>query len=833
MTLDLPTERSAARVPQATYRLQFHEGFRLRDALVLVPCLHQLGITHLYASPLCMARPHSTHGYDTCDFSRLNPELGTEADLAELVRALRAHHMGLVLDIVPNHMGVGGPENRWWWDVLARGPESLFAGYFDIDWNSPDPRLRGKVLVPVLHDRYQAVLAKGELQIEGGDDSFRLRYGESVFPISAASLKTAAINPAELNAIPEALDALIEKQFYRLTWFRLGDSELNYRRFFNITNLAGLCVEREQVCAEVLTLAQQWARRGWVDGFRVDHADGLRDPEAFLHQLKSVAPNAWIVVEKILEPDESLPASWPVAGTTGYEFLNRAGELFIDSEGAKPLTDVYARFTGNTMDYSELARLKKRVALQTLLAAEVERLTRLLVRLAAKYWRFRDFTGQELRGALTELAACFPVYRSYARPEKGQVDGADASRITQAAGDARRNRPDLPPESFELLSQLLLLQERGDLESEFVARFQQLSAPAMAKGVEDTAFYCYNRFVALNEVGGDPGRFGGGVDEFHQFCLRCQTRWPAAMLATSTHDTKRSEDVRARLSLLSEIPKTWSEAVFRWSAMNKRYRHDGWPDRNAEYLYYQTLVGAWPLPATRALAYMQKAAHEAGEHTCATSPNANYDAALRQFVTATLADAGFLQDLENFVAPLLKPGCINSLAQTILKLAAPGVPDVYQGTELWDLSTADPDNRRPVDFALRQQLLVKAAAVSAEQAWREWPSGLPKLWLIHRALKLRARRPDWFGAAAGYEALTASGYAARHVVAFKRGESLIAVAPRLVIGLRDEWRDTIMEMPAGNWRNELTDDPIPPGPALLRDLLRKFPVALLAREEKP
>jgi (1->4)-alpha-D-glucan 1-alpha-D-glucosylmutase len=355
----------------------------------------------------------------------------------------------------------------------------------------------------------------------------------------------------------------------------------------------------------------------------------------------------------------------------------------------------------------------------------------------------------------------------------------------------------------------------------------------MAKGVEDTAFYCFNRFVALNEVGGNPGDFGVGVDEFHEFCRRQQTCWPTSQLASSTHDTKRSEEVRARLSLLSEIPKIWGEAVFRWSAMNERHRHDGWPDRNAEYLYYQTLVGAWPLPVKRALAFMQKAAHEAKEYTDAADPNASYDAALRQFIIATLDDSKFLEDLENFVAPLLQPGYVNSLAQTLLKLAAPGVPDIYQGTELWDLSLVDPDNRRPVDFTLRQQLLAKATTLSAEEAWKEWPSGLPKLWLIRRMLKLRERHPDWFGATAGYEAIVARGHARQHVIAFKRGESVIALAPRLVIGLRNDWRDTSIELPPGNWRNELTGELMPPGPAALGDLMRKFPVALLTKEENP
>ena len=355
----------------------------------------------------------------------------------------------------------------------------------------------------------------------------------------------------------------------------------------------------------------------------------------------------------------------------------------------------------------------------------------------------------------------------------------------------------------------------------------------MAKGVEDTAFYCFNRFVALNEVGGDPARFGRGVDEFHQFCRRQQTEWPASMLASSTHDTKRSEDVRARLSLLSEIPRTWRDAMGRWSAMNQRHRRHDWPDSNAEYLYYQTLVGAWPLSEARALAYMQKAAHEAKEYTNDIEGNADYESALCNFVRATLADSDFVADLESFVTPLIKPGCINSLALTLLKLAAPGVPDIYQGTELWDLSLVDPDNRRPVDFALRQRLLAKAATLSAEEAWRDWPSGLPKLWLIHRVLKVRARQPDWFGATAGYDALTARGTASDHVVAFKRGENLIALAPRLVIGLRDDWGDTTLELPPGTWHNELTGEALPRKYVPVSVLLGKFPVALLVREENP
>jgi (1->4)-alpha-D-glucan 1-alpha-D-glucosylmutase len=818
-------------VPRATYRLQFHEGFRLNDALALVPYLHALGISHLYASPLFKARPHSTHGYDICDFTQLNPELGTEADMEELVHALRARGMGLVLDIVPNHMGIGGPENRWWWDVLEHGPDSPFAKYFDIDWNPPDPRLRGKVLFPILGDRYNRLLARRELQVETREDTCLLRYGENIFPINAGSLKTMGAGLEELNANPDALDGLLEKQFYRLAWHGRGDTELNYRRFFNITTLPGLCMEDKEVFQKAFALTRQWLQRGWLDGLRVDHPDGLRDPQQFLERLKKLAPHAWIVVEKILEPGESLPTSWPVAGTTGYDFLNCVMGLFIDPNGTRPLSDLYRIFSGNTSDYGSLARGKKRFILRKMLAAEVEHLAGQLLNIAAGTWRYRDATREELSGALIELIACFPIYRTYARPESGTVNGSDAHAVAQATAEAQRQRPDLPPELFELLSNLLLLQQQGNAESDFVARFQQVSAAAMAKGVEDTAFYCFNRFIALNEVGGNPGRFGVSVDEFHQFCQEQQNHWPNSMRASSTHDTKRSEDVHARLNVLSEMPGAWREAVCRWSVLNEKHHRHCWPDANAEYLYYQTLVGAWPLSNERALAYMEKATHEAKEHTQWSEKNAEYDAAMAEFVTATLADAEFVKDLESFLNPLLKPACINSLAQTLLKLTAPGVPDIYQGTELWDLSLVDPDNRRPVNFAERQSLLAKAAALSSEEAWSQWQSGIPKLWLFRRVLNLRAQRPDLFASSAKYEPLTAQGQAAAHVVALKRAESLIAVVPRLILGLHDNWTDTFLELPSGEWHNELTGEILSQPGILLSGLLNKFPVALLVRKE--
>ncbi|HTA30622.1 MAG TPA: malto-oligosyltrehalose synthase, partial [Candidatus Cybelea sp.] len=665
-------------VPNATYRLQFNRDCTLAQACALVSYLGDLGVSHIYASPLLKAVPGSRHGYDICDFQELNPELGTADDFAKLQDALTRHEMGLVLDVVPNHMGIDGPANRWWRDVLTHGSGSRFAGYFDIDWKAADARLRGKVAMPILTERYHEALVRGSLRVVEQEGSLCLQYGRQTLPVSPESVSallrraaelvpgdgigaiTAAV--AEVNDSPKALDEFIQKQNYQLMFWRNGNAVLNYRRFFSITNLAGIKIEEPKVFDQAFALVKKWLDHGWVDGLRVDHVDGLRHPEQFLRRLREMAPEAWIVVEKILEPGEPLNPRWPVNGTTGYDFLNNLNGIFIDPRGEKPLSNFCAEFTGDELDYPALVRAKKHLIIHDELAAETERLTDLLVHIAARHWECRDFTRAELAEAWTELATCIPVYRTYAGASGDpEVSKQDARLINAAAAAARDHLRCLPGELFSFLAELLLFRQRGKLEEDFVLRFQQMTGPIMAKSVEDTAFYCYARFAGLNEVGGDPGRFGISLAAFHQSCQRQQNQWPASMAATATHDTKWGGDVRARLALLSERPNEWIEAVRRWSKLNEPKRSRSGPDRKMEYLFYQALVGAWPLTKERALAYVQKAAREAKEHTRWRQPVPDYEQALQNFVGQAMEDDRFLSEVEIFVAPILDMGWINSL----------------------------------------------------------------------------------------------------------------------------------------------------------------------------
>jgi len=893
------SERRRNPWPLSTYRVQLQPAFGFDDVTAIAPYLHRLGVSHLYASPYLQAAEGSTHGYDVIDHSSVNLELGGEEGHERMCDALGANQLGQVLDIVPNHMAIVGG-NRWWWDVLENGPSSQYASYFDVDWDPPEAKLRNTVLMPILGDHYGRVLEAGEFRLQRDAGAFTIHYYDHVLPVAPRSLDdllaaaarqcrsmeleslatffgrlppswatdrasvrerhrdkevlraslarllreepavAAAVDAevAAVNANPDRLDSLLERQNYRLAFWRTAGRELDYRRFFDIHTLAALRMEDEAVFLDTHERVIGWLDRGVVDGLRIDHPDGLRDPEGYLRRLSREAPpSTYVVVEKILEPGERLPQSWPVAGTTGYDFTHRVGGLFIDPAGEEPISDAYTSFTGETVDYDEVVYEKKHLVMAEVLSAEINRLTGLAIDACEHHRRYRDYTRHDLHETLRELIAAFPVYRTYVVPGADGPSPDDSAHVEEAAKLAKGRRPDLDAELFDFLGDILLGRHPGRVEDELVERFQQVTGPVMAKGVEDTTFYTYTRLVALNEVGGNPGRFGVSPEEFHDGNEHVARNWPGTMLATSTHDTKRSEDTRARMALLSEIPTRFAGAVSEWSRLGDRHRTDpSLPDRNAEWLLYQTLIGAWPLSAERAAAYMEKASKEAKEHTSWVNPEPKYDDALRHFVEAMLGDAEFVAAVDEFVAPLVEPGRITSLAQTLLKLTSPGVPDVYQGCELWDLSLVDPDNRRPVDFAARETLLTDAEAVTdTASVWpRKAESGLPKLLVTQRALHLRSRRREYFCVGSGYRRLAATGSKAAHAVAFARTSSggedgVVAVAPRLVLGLGGDWADTSLQLPDGRFTDVLDGKRTFTGEVSLADLLRPFPVALLER----
>jgi (1->4)-alpha-D-glucan 1-alpha-D-glucosylmutase len=883
-------------VPTSTYRLQLTPGSGFEAARDVADYLRDLGVSHMYCSPYLQAAPGSTHGYDVVDYLHVNAELGGEAGRQELCRKLVECRLGQVLDIVPNHMAIAGQHNAWWWDTLENGAASRYAPYFDIEWNAPEERLRNKIVLPLLGDHYGLVLAAGDLKLERRAGSFVIRYYEHTFPVSPESLAPLLAKAAEragsaqlgfladslahlpgaadsdwasleahhrdkevirelltrlLAEQPEAsaridavveetngnieqLDALLSRQNYRLSRWRTAERELVYRRFFDINTLVGVRTEDQRVFEDTHRLVVQWLQRGDLDGVRVDHPDGLRDPAQYFRRLREASPHTpdkktWIVAEKILQPGEQLPESWEIAGTTGYDFLNLAGGLFVDPHGEAPLNELYREFTGKSVDFPILAREKKNFVLREILGSDVNRLTALFLQICEEHREQRDYTRHELHEAIREIIAGFPVYRTYVCAGAGVISESDIRYISESVDAAKAARPDLEVRLFEFFRDVLLLRVRGSLESEFVMRFQQVTAAAMAKGVEDTAFYSFLRLVSLNEVGGDPGRFGSSPDDFHRACAETQKSKPLTMLATSTHDTKRSEDVRTRISLLSEIPTAWADAVRRWSAANSKYRSGETPDRKTEYLLYQTLIGTWPISQDRLLAYMKKAVREAKEHTSWLNPNALFEAALDDFVNAVMDDASFTTDLESFLVPLLPAARATSLSLTLLKLTAPGIPDIYQGTELWDLSLVDPDNRRPVDYRTRRRLLAELDRMCADRILARAEEGLPKLWVIRQALRARNSHPDSFGIDASYQPLWASGPKAAHVVAFARAAAVITVVPRLLASL-EGWGSTLFEIPEGRWRNQFTGELLEGGKQDMAALFEKFPVALLTNE---
>jgi (1->4)-alpha-D-glucan 1-alpha-D-glucosylmutase len=968
------------RIPVATYRIQFHRDFRFTDARDLVPYLHELGITDLYASPRFAARKGSSHGYDVADPQRINSELGSEHEFEEMVSKLRHYGMGLLLDIVPNHMAASW-ENRWWRDVLENGPSSEYAQFFDIDWHPATTKAaflqENKVLLPVLGDLYGNVLENQELVLRLDEAGFFIRYFDHKFPIDPRSYELileqclllgakhdSGTNPEasaeagvflalqslleEVRRLPahttvnpdeqqrrrheaqaikqqiwalyhsnsdgrtlldecmrlingrreepasfDLLDRLLAAQPYRLAHWKIGMEEINYRRFFDVNDLVGLRVNDPRVFAERHEQILELVREGKVTGLRIDHIDGLYDPLGYLSMLQDAAARAssnnngrlFILVEKILGASESLPEDWPVDGTTGYDFLNAVNALLIHPAGWTSIEEAYARFTGSQLPFAEICYAGNKKVMDTLFAGEVQALTHLLARLAAQNRRARDLPLYELVQLLIEVTACLPVYRTYLRDF--QISASDRSIIERTLALARRRtsrswaaagelKQLISDDALAYLRRVLLLdppfyapeQKSGFLE--FVLRWQQFTGPVMAKGLEDTASYVHGSLVSLSEVGGDPLRedLPLHVQAFHLFNQARQESWPATMNATSTHDTKRSEDVRARINVLSEMPDEWEACLIRWSRWNQAHRQtvDGHtvPSPAEESLLYQTLLGAWPLDSMelptfpeRVRAYVWKAAREAKVHTSWIHPNEAHENALSQFVLTILGKAKgdrFVTDFRRFQKKVAYYGAWNALSQTLLKIASPGFPDFYQGTELWNFSLVDPDNRRPVDFALRARMLEELQSREArdrgsliEQIVHQWQDGRIKLFMTWKALTFRRAHAELFQNGE-YLPLHASGEFRESVCAFARrtgNETALVAVPRLLTRVadvghpplgRDVWGRGALSLPRGfphRWENIFTADTARTtasvgGRALrLADVFQYFPVAML------
>lgn len=808
---------------RATYRVQLHAGFTFDDVAAIAPYLKTLGISHIYFSPFLQTRPGSTHGYDVVNHKQLNVELGGPAAYERMSAALEANDLGQILDIVPNHTAIGGRFNYLWWDVLKTGRDSDYASYFDIDWQAPPEDLTGKILAPVLGDDLDKVLAAGDIVLNFDGPEPCIKYYEHEFPVA----------PGTLTDDPSRTDvsSLLERQHYLLAHWRRAATDLNYRRFFDINELAGLEMDAPGVFEATHSLVLELVSQGKLQGLRVDHIDGLRDPYGYLGALRLGAPGCYIVVEKILEPGEELPENWPVQGTTGYDFMYVANSVLVDPSAERELTEIYRDFSGESTDLSELTREKKLLIMRREMAADLSRLVRASLRVFRREgWPTGPDVETQLRRALEETIAALHVYRTYLSP-MGEASDTDRDILRAALQAARKLATETEPTTFDRLERVLLDAPSVGGGTEFVLRWQQTTGAIMAKGVEDTLFYDFNRFVALNEVGGDPGRFGMSPDAFHENALQANQRRPSSMLATSTHDTNRSEDVRGRLAVLSEMPGAWRDAVFAWSEKAARYRSGEWPDRNTEYLLWQTLLGAWPLDEQRAVQYMLKAAKEAKRHTSWLDPNVSYEEALDGFVRGVVSDEDIARDLADFAEPLVIPGRINSLAQTLIKLTYPGVPDTYRGTERWDLSLVDPDNRRPVDYDALRELLKIATTVSAGEAWEHSEDGLPKMYLISKTLDLRRRRPHAFGPESPYERLGTEDDRYGHLIGYLRANEIAVIVPRLpyTVASGRAWDGTSVILPEGRWLDELSDRDVPGGPIGAAELFSSFPVALLVR----
>lgn len=753
--------------PTSTYRLQLRPDFDFADARAVVGYLRDLGVGAVYVSPVLEATPGSTHGYDVTDPTRLREELGGEDGFRALTAAAREAGLGVVVDIVPNHMSVEVPAaNPWWHSVLREGALSAYAHHFDIDWS------RGRVLVPVLGD--DADIAK--LTVEGDE----LVYADHRFPIAPG---TGEGTPQEVHG----------RQHYELVDWRRGNTELNYRRFFDITTLAAVTVERPEVFEDTHREILTWVDAEAVTGLRIDHPDGLADPGAYVRQLRHAAPHAWIVIEKILHPGEELPASWPVDGTTGYDALREMFGLLLDPTGEAAFTKLADRLGART-DHAAIEEEARRLVTDTILVAEVRRIAALLDGLDAA----------AARAAVAETMIAFGVYRSYL-PE---VESTWADAIAKA----RSRRPDLGTALTALDEQV-----RADPSGELATRIQQTSGMVVAKGTEDTTFYRFTRFAALNEVGGSPDAWGVGVDEFHRLASERDAGRPATMTTLTTHDTKRSEDTRARMAVLSEVADEFADAVASWT------ERCGIDEPSLNLLAWQTLVGAWPISDERLGDYLLKAARESKLRTTWTEPDEEFEASVAAWPSRVRSELG--DEIEAFARRIQAAGWSNSLTQKLIQLTAPGVPDVYQGTELWDFSLVDPDNRRPVDYMIRREMLARFDEGLVPELD---VSGATKLLVVHRALTLRRDRPALFE---GYRALTAEGPAAAHALAYARSADLVVVGTRLPIGLEATggWRGATLPLDGGAWTDVITGASVDGGQVELADLLGRYPVALLVR----
>jgi (1->4)-alpha-D-glucan 1-alpha-D-glucosylmutase len=876
---------------RATYRLQLRAGFGFNEAATIAPYLSNLGVSHVYLSPFFKARPGSAHGYDITDHAELNPELGTEAEYTAMIESFRSEGLKVIIDFVPNHMGVGGADNPLWLDVLEWGPESRYSGWFDIDWAAHEGASGGKLLAPVLGEQYGDALRGGKLRLKFGErdgtfaiwayDEHRLPICPLTYPLvlghesesldrmsdrfldlpnwrpqiadraldlkaelaklargDAAALSEINARVSALNRDWRALDRLIAEQFWRVAFFRVAEDEINYRRFFNINDLAGLRMELRPVFAHAHRRVLRMLKSGEIDGLRIDHIDGLFDPKAYLEALReSVDPPFYLVVEKILAPHEHLRADWPIEGTTGYDYLNQSLGLFVDPGAEAGLTKAYRSFAGEADDFEAIARVCKLRIMDNEMASELAALGRAAARLARQSPMTADLTRAILQRAIKGIVANFPVYRTYV-DLAGSVAEADRRDIAWAVARARRFDPDVHPSTFDFLEsvlaadgeQLRLKEISRTAALRFAMKVQQFSGPVIAKGVEDTAFYRFNRLVALNEVGGAPDRFGVPASLFHKANTQRAEHWPHAMLATASHDTKRGEDARARLAVLTECAGEWSRQVTSWSRLLRARLGDvegrAPPDRNDEYMLYQMLVGSWPMDLLETISpeslevyqgriqsALQKSLREAKLRSNWAAPNAEYEAAMRAFAREALRPEGngFLTSFLPFVERIARLGVENSLVQIAMKLTAPGVPDIYQGCELWDLSLVDPDNRRAVDYGARADALAKLQPLLADverrvdlfaKLMRNWRDGRVKLAATALLLRLRREHAELF-ANGDYQPIEIAGEDADCAVGFLRSleDERVAVVVALHPAKREAnpmWEASV-RLPEGRW----------------------------------